>query len=71
MYIQRLRELRESKKLLQRDLAALLGITQSAYSQYERGVRYPPPAALIKLADFYQVSVDDILCLAESSSLCR
>ena len=61
MYFPRLRDLREDKDLYQKDIAQLLGITQTVYSRYERGYQTIPIPHLLKLADFYHTSVDYIL----------
>jgi transcriptional regulator with XRE-family HTH domain len=61
MFFQRLKDLREDRDLLQRDIAALLGIDQTVYSRYERGYQTIPVAHLLKLADFYHTSTDYIL----------
>ena len=58
MYLQRLRDLREDADLNQTDIAEYLGIQQTAYSRYERGMRTIPLEHLIRLADFYNVSLD-------------
>ena len=57
----RLKELREDRDLLQKDLAAFLHVRQNTYSQYENGQRQLPIAALMQLADYYGVSTDYIL----------
>lgn len=57
----RLRDMREDKDLKQRELAEILNVSQTTYSRYESGELVIPSAALIKLADFYNVSVDYIL----------
>lgn len=57
----RLRDLREDKDLRQRELATLLNVSQTTYSRYESGELDIPSTALIRLADFYGVSVDYIL----------
>jgi len=57
----RLRELREDRDLLQKNLAEYLNCSQVCYSRYELGQRDIPTDVLIKLADFYAVSVDYIL----------
>ena len=57
----RLRELREDRDLVQRELASLLNVHQTTYSDYERGKLNIPIAALKELADFYDVSVDYLL----------
>lgn len=57
----RLRDMREDKDLKQRELAEMLNVSQTTYSRYESGELDIPSATLIKLADFYNVSVDYIL----------
>ena len=61
MYLPRLRDLREDRDLKQTDIAQMLGIHQTVYSRYERGYQTIPLEHLVKLAEFYQVSVDDLL----------
>ena len=61
MVIKRLKDLREDRDLKQQQVADYLGITRSAYSNYENGIREIPLAVLMKAADFYQVSVDYML----------
>lgn len=62
---ERLKGLREDKDLLQKDIAKYLDVTQVAYSCYEIGRRQIPLDALIKLAKYYNVSVDYILGLTD------
>jgi len=57
----RIKELRKSKKLLQKDLAEYLGITVRAYQHYETGTREPNFKGLQKLADYFQVSTDYLM----------
>ena len=57
----RIRDLREDRDLLQRDLAAYLQCSQVCYSHYEMGKRDIPTDVLIKLADFYHTSTDYLL----------
>ena len=61
MYENRLRDLREDRDLKQRDIAELLKVHQTTYSDYELGRLNIPVAALHTLADFYGVSVDYLL----------
>ena len=61
MYFQRLRDLREDRDLLQKDIADVLGITQTVYSRYERGFQTIPVIHLLRLADFYGPTTDYIL----------
>lgn len=58
---ERIRNLREDSDLKQRELAVVLNCSQRVYSNYERGELDIPTEILIKLADFYNVSVDYIL----------
>lgn len=57
----RIRDLREDKDLTQTKMGEILSCSQRVYSNYERGDIDIPTAILIKLADFYDVSVDYIL----------
>lgn len=54
----RLKELRKQNKLNQTDIAKVLQIEQNTYSKYEIGKAEPNISNLIKLADYYQVSID-------------
>ena len=57
----RLKELREDKDLLQKDMAKILGITQRNYSYIETGYTALTEEILNKLADYYNTSIDYIL----------
>ena len=54
----RIKDLREDRDMRQSDLAAATGIDQRTISNYETGKTYPDAYALIKLADFFDVSID-------------
>ena len=54
----RVRDLREDKDKTQRDIAQLLNMQLTVYQRYERGERELPLWAAIKLADYYNVSLD-------------
>ena len=58
MLYQRIRELREDHDLTQVQMGKILSCSQRVYSNYERGELDIPTEILIKLADFYEVSVD-------------
>ena len=58
---QRIRDLREDRDLSQKSIAEHLGMSQTGYSKYETGENDIPTAVLIKLARFYQTSVDYLL----------
>lgn len=55
---QRLKELRNLKRLTQDEIAKKLHLTRSTYAQYEVDRRVPEYATLEKLADFFDVSID-------------
>ena len=57
----RLRELRKEKNITMKELGNIVGVTESAISQYELGKREPSNETLFKLADFFDVSVDYLL----------
>lgn len=57
----RLKDLREDKDLLQKDIAQLLKTTQQQYSKYELETRLIPIDKLIILANYYNTSTDYIL----------
>ena len=63
MAYQRLRDLREDRDLLQRQVAERLRCSQRVFSNYERGERDIPTDILIRLSEFYDVSVDYLLGL--------
>ena len=58
MYFPRIKDMRDDSDLAQKEIAAILGISQTVYSRYERGFQTIPLEHLIKLADYYQVSLD-------------
>lgn len=61
-YRKRIRDLREDHDKTQSEIAAMLGTSQTMYARYERGASELPIRHLIKLAEFYKVSTDYILC---------
>jgi transcriptional regulator with XRE-family HTH domain len=61
MIFPRLKDLREDHDLVQKEVAAYLGIDQRVYSNYETGKREIPARFLIILADFYGTTTDHIL----------
>lgn len=55
---ERIRDLREDNDLKQKDLASYLSVDQSTYSDYENGRINVPVDMLIKIAEYYNVSLD-------------
>lgn len=63
----RLRDLREDKDILQKDIAKILNTTQTNYSKYELEKIEIPNKVLIQLANFYNTSIDYILGLTKET----
>lgn len=57
----RIRDLREDRDLNQTQVASMLGMSQTGYSKYETGENDIPTTILIKLARFYDTSIDYLL----------
>lgn len=62
----RIRDLREDKDLTQEQLAKLLNVSQTTYSRYESGNLDIPSQSLVKLAQYYSISVDYLLNLTDN-----
>lgn len=58
---ERIRALREDADLTQAAVGRAINVPQRTYAYYESGQRMLPPQVLCALADFYGVSVDDLL----------
>lgn len=54
----RIKELRIERNLLQKDVAAVLSVNRTTYGKYETGDAVPPLDNLVRLADYYGVSLD-------------
>ena len=61
MQFKNLRGIREDKDIKQKDIAKYLSVSQNTYSQYETGVISLTAEVLIKLSEFYNVSIDYLL----------
>lgn len=61
----RIKALRTDQDLKQKQVAEAIGITQRKYSYLETGRQQWPDELLARLADFYQTSVDYLLCLTD------
>ena len=61
----RIRDLREDADLKQKDIAAYLLCDQSLYSKYERGERDLPLLYAVRLAEYYNTSVDYLVGLTD------
>lgn len=65
----RLKELRKKKGISQLRLATELNTTQNTISRYETGEREPGIAELIKIADYFHVSVDYLIGRTENPKM--
>lgn len=54
----KIRSLRLQKNIPQNDLARILGVSKSTMSNYERNYSTPDPELLVKIADYFNVSID-------------
>ncbi|MEG0272892.1 MAG: helix-turn-helix transcriptional regulator [Hydrogenoanaerobacterium sp.] len=71
MYYPRLKDLREDKELMQKEVAAILKIDQRVYSNYETGRREIPTKFVVVLAAFYNTSTDYILGVTNNPAPCK
>ena len=63
---ERIRKMREDKDLSQKDMAEILHVSQTTYSDYELGKINIPTQTLIKLASFHHTSIDYLLGLTDN-----
>ena len=61
----RIKDMREDKDLLQKDVAEFLNISQTNYSKYELGKINIPISTLKKMAIFFDTSIDYLLGLTD------
>ena len=71
MNLERIKNLREDNDLTQKELSIILHISQRAYSHYETGSREIPLDILIKLADYFECSVDYLLNRTTKKSITK
>ena len=62
---EKLKRLRKEKGVSQKVVATAIGVTLSAYSNYEQGLREPSNQILINLCKYYEVSADYLLGIEE------
>lgn len=65
----RLKELRKSRGYTQIALQMQTGVEQALLSKFENGERTPPTETLFQLAEFYNVSIDYILCRTDKPQI--
>lgn len=57
----RIKEIRESKGISQRQVAIALGLSPVRYGRYENGQRKPEPEMLTSIAEYFGVTVDELI----------
>lgn len=62
LFKDRLKSLREDSDLTQEELAKILNLSRSAIASYEATDKEPSILTLIKIADFFNISLDYLLC---------
>ena len=67
----RLKTLRKSRGYTQISIQMQTGIEQALLSKFENGERIPPTETLVRLAEFYNVSLDYILCRTDNPEINR
>ena len=67
-YYPRIRDLREDRDLTQTQLVQILKMHKTTYTNYEQGKREPPLEFIVKLAKFYDVTIDYISGLTNTPS---
>lgn len=69
MYFHRIRDLREDTDQTQQQIADMLNCNVTVYRRYETGAREIPVSLLIKLAQYYQVSLDYLTGLTNKRNI--
>lgn len=67
----RLKELRKNRGYTQISLQMQTGIEQALLSKFENEERIPPTESLLRLAEFYNVSIDYLLCRTDKPEINR
>ena len=62
----RIIQLKNERKLLQKDIASSIGLSLRAYQYYEKGQKEPTLSVLLRLADYFDVSLDYLVGLSDT-----
>ena len=62
----RIIQLKNERKLLQKDIASSVGLSLRAYQYYEKGQKEPTLSVLLRLADYFDVSLDYLVGLSDT-----
>lgn len=69
MIAEKIKSLREARKITQSELARQLGITRNGVNSWEQGLSTPSPASIVELAKFFGVSTDYLLGVSSSQAV--
>ena len=61
MFAERLKELRSARSLMQKDISRIFNVSMGAVGNWESGKRIPDVETLIRIADYFGVSVDYLI----------
>jgi len=67
----RIYELRKGRGTTQIEVAAALGISRQVFANYEKEINYPDPIMLIKIADYFDVSIDYLVGRSDDFDIIR
>ena len=73
MFFRRIADLRTDRDKTQQEIADMLVCNRQVYARYERGIREIPVSMILKLAQYYGVSVDYLLGVTDdpTSKFCK
>ena len=70
-FAERLQLLREKHQLSKQELSSILGMARMSYFRYEKGERMPTYEVLLQIANYFDVSVDYLMCRTDNHKINR
>ena len=70
-FAERLQLLREKHQLSKQELSSILGMARRSYFRYEKGERMPSYEVLLQIANYFEVSVDYLMCRTDNPKINR
>ena len=64
-----LKHLRKGRELTQKDFGAKVGLSKAVVSKYENGMGYPSFDVLVRIAQYFGVTSDDLLGVARGKTV--
>ena len=68
-FARKLKDLRKKAGITRQKLGEMCGVSSSAFANYEAGTRLPDAVATVKIARFFGISVEELLCMEDSDSV--